>query len=189
VANTVPYQYAALSPDGKWGVYAANDTGAQDQARLVNLAHPEREIIIESGNSGHYIWSPDSSQVAYFRIEEEFDPFTPSATITVHLYSAIDEKGRILSQIDFFSKGYAAPSWSPNGEFIALFVSTGWLEKNNNPEIGLLSLILIDVQNGQHKRYDFPEIQSSPMWMRWSEDSRKIYFDGISEILEISFPE
>ena len=181
--SSAPHQEFMWSPNSKYVVYAVDDEDNPDQARLVDV-EASTQTILEAANSEHYTWSPDSTRLAYFRVN--YLVGTGTGILSVYVYSLTTSEVQQLAQLDLPSASYSWPTWSPNGEFLAL-TFYGGLDYPEELERGTNDLALINTRSGEIVTYQVLEITQRPAWIRWSQDSQSIYLHGDSEILEVVF--
>jgi dipeptidyl aminopeptidase/acylaminoacyl peptidase len=120
--ETTPVSETALSPDGRSIVWAEGGRGGV-HLKVASLSHPAaaREITAcpaaSPGNESDAVWSPDSSQIAFF------SNCTPDHKPGVFVAKA-DGSGapKLLAELD----GYAhSLGWSPNGRALSFIYVQG----------------------------------------------------------------
>ena len=183
--DALPYHQFVWSPNGRYIVYAVDDEDNPDQARLVDI-EARTQIVIEAANSEHYVWSQDSKQLVYFKVESLSGTDQQGGLLNVNLYSIATQTTRLLTQIHLPNYRYGWPTWSPDDQYLSMIIGT---EANalEAQERGVRDLVLIDVQSGEFSSYPIVEVIRSVQWIRWGQDSQRIYLSGDSEILEVIF--
>jgi Tol biopolymer transport system component/DNA-binding winged helix-turn-helix (wHTH) protein len=118
--NTIAYYSAQFTPDGKFVYYAVHDPELPERKlyRMPSLGGDSTEVL-SSVQSGKVAFSPDGSKMAYLR------PGFPTPQESAVLIANPDgSDSRVIAtrrQPEFFAPVFfSAPSWSPDGQWIAV---------------------------------------------------------------------
>jgi DNA-binding winged helix-turn-helix (wHTH) protein/Tol biopolymer transport system component len=97
-------------------------------------------------------WSPDGASLMY----SDFPFFSSSSgKVAIHLLNLATQKAEVLPG----SLGFFAPSWSPNGRYVAALTSSGQ------------RIMLFDFKTGA-----WSELAKGSGLLRWSRDSQYLYY-------------
>lgn len=186
------------SPDGKWLAYLADSKGeGVTQVWLMRISNGKRNQLTQlKGSVSDFSWSPDSKQLALIAADSKEEPKIPQKSKPIvldrylfksdgsgyltqereHLYLfTIQKKSvRLLTPGDHDEW---APSWSPDGKYIAYVTKRG-----SDPDRHLnYDLYLINPNNGTKEQQltHFLGDDMDPEWksnISWSPDSLKIAY-------------
>ncbi|NQT35829.1 PD40 domain-containing protein [bacterium] len=154
----------SLSPNGEWLAFLTNRSDYFDIYLMNTLDGEVHKRLVRGQRSGkfeelHWLrpgitWSPDGKQIALCSKSGERD--------VLYLISVPD--GKIKRTFEFQADGLFSPSWSPNGEFIAMIlVHDGWSD-----------IVIVELKTGQLQYVTndiFDEADPS-----WSGDSKRLLF-------------
>ena len=133
----------AVSPDGKWIAFSIYRYIEKDKSRTSDIylmpfeGGEPRRLTGTPGGEGGYVWSPDSTKIAFSARREG-----KSSQIYV-----IDIRGGEAVKVTDIESGASGPLWSPDGKWIAFSSSVGELyTEEEKKEFG-------DVHYCQHLRY------------------------------------
>jgi DNA-binding winged helix-turn-helix (wHTH) protein/Tol biopolymer transport system component len=145
------------SPDGQWIVFRGR---ARDGAPLRNYLLPATggapvPLVDAEVTQGMASWSPDSQQLVYGDVPEQFA--IPTGGEVIRIYDRRTRETRALPD----SGGLWTARWSPDGRYIAALTIQGQ------------RLRLYDVAARSWRAYDIDHV-TCPTWTR---DGRMLYLD------------
>ena len=141
------------SPDGSKILFYGIGGGKPQRVYIVpaNGGAPQPA----SGGAGGEMqpnWSPDGASLMY----SDFPFFSSlSGKVAIHLLNLATQKAEVLPG----SLGFFAPSWSPNGRYVAALTSSGQ------------RIMLFDFKTGT-----WSELVKGSGLLRWSRDSQYLYY-------------
>jgi len=147
------------SHDGSWILYISNKA----LYRIPSLGGEARKVL---DNVASADWSPDSHEIVFLRTKKEGD----KATVEVGIASVQDGTSEIIHQFENVQIG--PPSWSPDGQTIALSPQGAGFAGSAKKYLLLLS------RNGKEVRQlDCPLPGGSLSLPSWSGSGEEVIYD------------
>jgi len=176
---------ATVTPDGSFVDFVryvlAQGPSGTSLLRVPFLGGVPRRII--GHVTGPVDWSPDHQQVAFLRTDVE------KGTDSLLIANADGSSERVLAvrnrPAQFYSQGRAAlpnvhPAWSPDGQTIAAYGSTG-----NGP--GQQQIVFVNVSDGTERSVGLSAIAGEPQGLAWLDNeslvANQAFQDGSPEQL------
>ena len=139
-----------FSSDGDWILYVSGKT----LRRVPSLGGDSRKVLDDVNSAD---WSPDGREVAFLRTETE----GAKAVTAVGIASLLDGSSRIIHRFD--NQQFGSPSWSPDGQTIALSPQA----RGNAGPVTNRYLLLLSNTGDKVRELDCPlagGVLSSPAW-------------------------
>lgn len=135
-------------------------------AKDTNGKRESRKLTSDNRSVSGFDWSPDGTKIVFSHVSDPRADFWPTSDISV-----IDVTSSAVTPLAATSAAEAAPSYSPDGKWIAMLVSDGpvrWAQSNRInviPSAGGTAKVMPLSHDGQ------------PGIIGWSNDGGKIYFN------------
>jgi tricorn protease len=146
------------SPDGKWVAFVSDRSGREELYVIAADGAGEAQKLTDLDELKFgYVWSPDSTQIAYTASDNKL------RTITV-----ASKQAKEISSSRYGNIG--TPTWSPDGKWLAYA----------KPDFTRTSDIYIaPATGGEEKRVTFESF--SDTGARFSPDGKKLYFQRVDQ--------
>lgn len=182
------------SPDGKWLAYLSDDTeDGNTQVWIMPARGGEGVQLTEmDGDISDFIWSPDSSKLAFIASEDVVSDNKKPIVIDRYLFKSdgsgyltesrdhlylFNLRNKVITPLTSGAHDEYSPAWSPDGKYIAFTTKRGKdPDRHFNYDIYLIEP-KPDAKERQLTHYQGsdmdPDTESS---MSWSPDSKSIVY-------------
>jgi len=180
------------SPDGKWFAFASSDAKTDDEekndkgkndfrwvdenmkmARLYVIPvtkndagkREARKLTNDNRHVNSFDWSPDGSKIVFSHVKSPTADVWPSSDIAI-----VEVAGAKITPFAVTEAAEGSPSYSPDGKWIAMFVSdlpVRWAQSNR--------IAIYPAGGGSPKMMPISH-DGQPIMIGWSPDSAKIMF-------------
>ncbi|MEJ7847143.1 MAG: S9 family peptidase [Pyrinomonadaceae bacterium] len=180
------------SPDGKWFAFASSDAKTDDEekndkgkndfrwmdenikmARLYVIPvmkndagkREARKLTNDNRHVNSFDWSPDGSKIVFSHVKSPTADVWPSSDIAI-----VDVAGAKITPFAVTEAAEGNPSFSPDGKWIAMFVSdlpVRWAQSNR--------IAIYPAGGGAPKMMPISH-DGQPIMIGWSPDNAKIMF-------------
>lgn len=151
--NPARDQNVTYSPDGKWIGFISDRSGREELyvASVDGAGEPQKLSDVDALKN-NYVWSPDSTQIAY-----------TSSDSKLRVVTVASKETKELSSSNYGNIGSLA--WSPDGK---------WLAFSKPDMMRTTDIYLIPATGGEEKKVTFESF--SEQGARFSADGRKLFF-------------